>query len=140
MKTPEYTKCLKEALSNRKKLKEFEKVVFNEECSVIFQSKIPKKLDDPGSFYVSCIIGSLCIDKALADLRAGINVMPYSTFMKLGLGEPTPTRMEIQLADRSIRYPRGVVENVLIKVDKFIIPVDFIVLDMEEGVEIPLIN
>nr|XP_023873469.1 uncharacterized protein LOC111986064 [Quercus suber] len=58
---------------------------------------------------------------------------------KLGLGEAKPTTISLQLADRSIKYPRGVIENVLVKVDKFIFPIDFIVLDMDEDKEIPLI-
>ncbi|XP_073152984.1 uncharacterized protein [Henckelia pumila] len=63
----------------------------------------------------------------------------YAKFLKLGLGEPKPTRMSLQLADRSIKYPRGIIEDVLVKVDKFIFPVDFVVLDMEEVLDMPLI-
>ncbi|XP_075473934.1 uncharacterized protein LOC142504991 [Primulina tabacum] len=65
--------------------------------------------------------------------------MPLSVFRKLGLGEPKPTRMSLQLADISVKYPRGVIEDVLVKVDKFIFPADFVVLDMEENMEMPLI-
>ena len=65
--------------------------------------------------------------------------MPFSIFRKLGLGEPKPTTITLQLADRSIKYPRGIVEDVLVKVNKFIFPVDFIVLDMEEDYDVPLI-
>ena len=72
-------------------------------------------------------------------MGASINLMPYSIFRKLGLKEPTPTTVSLQLADRSIKYPRRVVEEVLIKVDKFIFPVDFFVLNMEEDYDIPLI-
>ncbi|XP_073281946.1 uncharacterized protein [Primulina huaijiensis] len=77
--------------------------------------------------------------KALCDLGASINLMHFSVFRKLGLGEPKPTRMSLQLADRSFKYPRGVIEDVLVKVDKFIFPADFVVLDMEEDMEMPLI-
>ncbi|XP_075479313.1 uncharacterized protein LOC142520196 [Primulina tabacum] len=76
---------------------------------------------------------------ALCDLGASINLMPLSVLRKLGLGEPKPTRMSLQLADRSVKYPRGLIEDVLVKVDKFIFPVDFVVLDMEEDIEMPLI-
>ncbi|KAK5836108.1 hypothetical protein PVK06_011858 [Gossypium arboreum] len=65
--------------------------------------------------------------------------MPYKMFKQLGLGEPKPTRMSIQLADRSVKYLRGIIEDVLVKVDKFIFPIDFVVLDMDEDVEVPLI-
>ncbi|XP_073288032.1 uncharacterized protein [Primulina huaijiensis] len=76
---------------------------------------------------------------ALCDLGASINLMHFSVFRKLGLGEPKPTRMSLQLADRSFKYPRGVIEDVLVKVDKFIFPADFVVLDMVEDMEMPLI-
>ncbi|XP_076918034.1 uncharacterized protein LOC143578291 [Bidens hawaiensis] len=65
--------------------------------------------------------------------------MPYTIFSNLGLGESTLTRMSIQLADRSLKYPRGIVENMLVKIDKFVFPVDFIILDMEEDTFGPLI-
>ncbi|XP_073019313.1 uncharacterized protein [Primulina eburnea] len=83
--------------------------------------------------------GTSFFAKALCDLGASINLMPYSCFEKLGIGEVKPTTISLQLADRSIKFPRGVVEDVLVKVDKFIFPVDFVVLDMEEDREIPLI-
>ncbi|KAA3465595.1 protein NYNRIN-like [Gossypium australe] len=107
--------------------------------TAILQNKLPTKLKDPGSFTIPCLIGSLNIKKALADLSASINLMPYKMFKQLGLGEPKPTRMNIQLADRSIKYPRGVIEDILVKVDKFIFTVDFVVLDMDEDIEVPLI-
>ncbi|XP_073304117.1 uncharacterized protein [Primulina huaijiensis] len=77
--------------------------------------------------------------KALCDLGASINLMPLSVFRILGLGEPKPTRMSFQLADRSVKYPWGVIEDVLVKADKFIFPDDFVVLDMEEDMEMSLI-
>ena len=92
---------------------------------------MPQKLKDPGSFTIPCIIGNCTFDKVLCDLGASINLMPLSIMQKLGLEEPKPTNVSLQLADRSITYPRGIVEDVLFKVDKFIFPVDFIVLDME---------
>ncbi|KAL0431187.1 UNVERIFIED_CONTAM: hypothetical protein Sradi_0744700 [Sesamum radiatum] len=70
---------------------------------------------------------------------ASINLMPYSIFAKLGMHELTPTIVTLQLADRSIKYPRGIIEDVLVKVGKFVIPVDFVVLDMEEDANTPLI-
>ncbi|XP_027338257.1 uncharacterized protein LOC113852214 [Abrus precatorius] len=136
---PKYAKFLKDLLSNKKKLEELAMVTLNEECSAILQNKMPEKLKDPGSFTLPCLIGRLIVDRALADLGASINLMPYSVFKKLGLGEPRPTRMSIQLADRSIKYPRGIIEDVLVKVDKFIFPVDFVILDMDEDTKVPLI-
>ena len=63
--------------------------------------------------------------------------MPLSIVRRLGLGEARPTMVTLQLENRLLKHPRGVIEDVLVKVDKFIFPVDFIVLDMEEDKEIP---
>src|SRR5262249_15760907 len=136
---PNYAKFLKEILSNKRKLEDISTVTLNEECSAILQNKLPQKLKDPGSFTIPCVIGTRTISKALADLGASINLMPYSLFKTLNLGEPKPTRMSIQLADRSIRYPRGIIEDVLVKVDKLIFPVDFVIMEMEEDFEVPVI-
>ena len=65
--------------------------------------------------------------------------MPLSIFRKLGLGEADPTIITLQLADRSLTHPRGIIEDVLVKVEKFIFPVDFIVLNMEDGKEVPIV-
>ncbi|XP_010256221.1 PREDICTED: uncharacterized protein LOC104596664 [Nelumbo nucifera] len=134
-----YAKFLKEIISNKRKLEEFEMVKLNEEYSAILQNKLPPKLKDPGSFSIPCTIGEINFDKALCDLGASINLMPFFVFKKFGIKEPTPTIVSLQLADRSIKHPRGVVEDVLVKVDKFILHVDFIVLDMEEDYDMPLI-
>ncbi|XP_075491897.1 uncharacterized protein LOC142530030 [Primulina tabacum] len=136
---PSYAKFFKEILSNKRKLVDFETVKISEECFAILQNKLPPKAKDPGSLSIPCTIGNSFFGKALCDLGASINLMPYSCFEKLGIGEVKPTTISLQLADRSIKYPRGVVEDVLVKVDKFIFPVDFVVLDMEEDREIPLI-
>ena len=65
--------------------------------------------------------------------------MPLSIIRRLGLGEACPTRFTLQLADRSLKHPRGVIEDILVKVDKFVFLADFIILDMEEDKEIPII-
>ncbi|GJY41657.1 DNA-directed DNA polymerase [Tanacetum coccineum] len=111
----------------------------NERCSAVLLNKLPPKEKDPGSFTIPCDIGDLHINNALADLGANISLMPYSIYEKLGFGEPKPTRMSLELADRSIKYPRGIAENVLIKVDKFVLPIDFVILDMREDSKIPII-
>lgn len=136
---PKYVKFLKEILTNKRKFEEHETVMLTEECSALLLKKLPPKLRDPGSFTIPCTIGNVHFDKVLCDLGASVNLMPFSIYKKLGLGEVKPTTVHLQLADRSIKYPRGVVEDVLIKVDKLIFPVDFIVLDMEEDREVPLI-
>jgi hypothetical protein len=89
------------------------------------------------------LIGVSQIERALLDLGASVNMLPFSVYVQLGLGELKPTCMTLQLADRSVKVPRGIVEDVLIKVDKFYFPVDFIVFDMELvqnlGSQIPVI-
>ncbi|KAL0367367.1 UNVERIFIED_CONTAM: hypothetical protein Sradi_3626800 [Sesamum radiatum] len=136
---PSSAKFLNEVLSNKRKWEEDETVKLNEECSAILQNKLPPKLKNPGSFSILCTIGSIDFDKVLCDLGASVNLMSYSIFKRLGMHELTPSIITLQLADRSIKYPREIVEDVLVKVGKFIIPVDFIVLDMEEDKNMSLI-
>ncbi|XP_031258274.1 uncharacterized protein LOC116116320 [Pistacia vera] len=135
---PSYAKFLKEILSNKRKLDDEEMVMLTEECSAILQKKLPPKLKDPGSFTIPCIIGNITFDRVLCDLGASINLMPFSVFRRLGIGEVKPTTMSLQLTDRSIQHLRAIVEDVLVKVGKIIFPADFVVLDMEEDKEIPL--
>ncbi|XP_062103876.1 uncharacterized protein LOC133814993 [Humulus lupulus] len=96
-------------------------------------------MKDPSSFTILCTIGGLSFNKDLCDLGASINLMPLSVFKKLGVGEVKPMTITLQLADCSLTYPRGIIEDVLVKVHKFILPADFVVLDMEEDQEIPII-
>ncbi|KAL8506114.1 hypothetical protein ACS0TY_017103 [Phlomoides rotata] len=116
-----------------------ETVMLTEELSARLQKKLPVKLSDPGSFILPCKIREGGKYRALCDLGASINLMPLSLFKVLGLGELKSTTMKIQLADRTMTYPRGIVEDVMVKVDNFIFPVDFVVLDMVEDRSIPLI-
>ena len=96
-------------------------------------------MTDPGSCIIPCVLDEGTQEKALADSGASINVMPYKLLLKLGLEDLRPTRMTLQLADRSVRKPRGIVEDVLVRVAKLIIPVDFVILDIDDDVEVPLI-
>ncbi|GKE50739.1 DNA-directed DNA polymerase [Tanacetum coccineum] len=96
---------------------------------------LPLKEKDPWSFTIPYDIGQLHINNALADLGASIRLMPYTMYEKLSLGEPKATRKSLELVDRSIQYPRGIVKNLLIKVDKFFLLIDFVILDMPEDDE-----
>ncbi|XP_015970939.1 uncharacterized protein LOC107494412 [Arachis duranensis] len=107
-------------------------MVLTEECSVIIHKKLPQKLKDPGSFQIPCIIGDITIEKALCDLGASINLMSLTMMRKMKIKEAKPTRIALQLADRTCKFPHGVVEDLLVKVGEFIFPIDFVVLDMEE--------
>jgi len=107
--------------------------------NVIIQKGLPKKSKDPRSFNLPMTICALSMDKVLLDLGASINLIPLAMLKKIGDLEVQPTKMSLRLADRSIKYPYGVVEDVLVKVDKFIFPVDFVIMDMKEDEEVPLI-
>lgn len=119
---------MKGILAKKIILEDFESVALTEEVSAVLQRKLPPKLKDPGSFTIPCIIGSMEFKRCLCDLGANINLMPLSVFKKLGLPDPTPTNVTLQLVDRSLTYPRGIVENVLVKVEEFIYPAGFIAL------------
>ncbi|KAI3776015.1 hypothetical protein L1987_45775 [Smallanthus sonchifolius] len=137
---PKYAKFLKDFLKRKDRIGEFSNIPLTGGCSAVVLNKLPEKLTDPGTFTISCLFGgAITPAHALADLGASINLMPFSLFEKLGLGELTPTRMSLSLADRSVKYPRGIIENLLVKVDKFVFPVDFVVLDMEADERVPII-
>ncbi|XP_062102971.1 uncharacterized protein LOC133813960 [Humulus lupulus] len=130
---------MKDILSKKRKMGEYETVALTEECSIVLQRKLPRKLRDPGSFTIPCITRNFESMNALCDLGASINLMPHSVFRILKLGEARSTTVTLQLVDRSLAHPRGIIEDVLVKVDKFIFPTDFIVLDMEEDANVPII-
>ncbi|KAK4708596.1 hypothetical protein R3W88_029521 [Solanum pinnatisectum] len=95
--------------------------------------------EDPGAFTISCTIGMLQFTKALCNLGASINLMPYAIYKQLGLGEPKATTMRLLMADQSIKHPVGILYDILIKVDQFIFLADFVILDCEIDAEIPII-
>ena len=128
---PAYAKILKDLCTIKKGLGIEKKAFLTEHVSAIIQSKYPVKYKDPGSPTIPVNIGGNCIDKSLLDLGASVNLMPYSVYMQLGLGELKPTTITLSLADRSVKIPKGIVEDVLVKIDKFYYPVDFVVLDTE---------
>ncbi|GJQ93870.1 reverse transcriptase domain-containing protein [Tanacetum coccineum] len=101
--------------------------------------KLPEKLGDPGKFLIPCNFLGMDVCYALADLGASINLMPLSIWKKLSLPELTPTRMTLELADRSITHPKGVAEDVFVKVRSFHFPTDFVVVDFEADPRVPLI-
>ena len=96
-------------------------------------------MEDPGSFTIPCSIGKYEFKKDLCDSGASINLMPLSVVQRLSLGELTPTAITLQMADISMAQLEGVLEDVLIKVGKFIFPVDFIIMKMEEDTQVPLL-
>nr|XP_009784062.1 PREDICTED: uncharacterized protein LOC104232536 [Nicotiana sylvestris] len=139
LQMPSYAKFLKEILSSKRKLEEVSVVMLTEKWSAILQNKIPQKLGDPGSFTISCTLGGVYFEKALCDSGASINLMPFSIFRKLDLGEMKDISVSLQFAYQSTKKPKGIIKNVLVRLDKFVFPVDFIVLEMKECPDKPII-
>ncbi|XP_048494419.1 uncharacterized protein LOC104887343 [Beta vulgaris subsp. vulgaris] len=108
MQIPSYSKFLKEIMSKKKKLEKYETIALSEECSAVIQKKLPPKLKDPGSFSIPCTIGDNKFSKALCDLGASVSLMPLSICKKLGLHNIKSTTVSLQLANRSIKYPIGI--------------------------------
>ncbi|KAJ0569236.1 putative retrotransposon gag domain, aspartic peptidase domain superfamily [Helianthus annuus] len=129
---PRYAKFLKELCTSKKKLKGNETVKVGENISAVLQKRLPQKCKDPGVFTVPCKLGNLNIPRAMLDLGASINVLPNSIFKTLNVGPLKRTGVVIQLADRSLVYPKGVLEDVLVQVNELVFPADFYVLDMED--------
>ncbi|XP_070011440.1 uncharacterized protein [Nicotiana sylvestris] len=126
---PGYAKFMKDLVTKKRSM-DCETIKITHQVSVIMHSMAPK-LDDPGDFTIPCTIGSAEFEKALCDLGASINLMPYSVFKTLGIGQPRPSSMRLQMADRSMNKPLGIIDHVLVRVDKFILPADFVILDCE---------
>lgn len=128
---PSYAKCLKELCTHKRTTQVPKKAFLTSQVSSILSNQIPVKYKDPGCPTISCVIGNTLVDKALLDLGASVNLLPFSVYQALGLGELKKTNMTLQLADRSIKMPKGLIEDVLIKIGDFIFPVDFVVLETQ---------
>ncbi|KHN12486.1 hypothetical protein glysoja_027872, partial [Glycine soja] len=136
---PLYAKFLKDMLTKKNRYINNDTIVVEGNCSAVIQRILPPKHKDPGSVTIPCSIGEVTMGKALIDLGASINLMPLSMCRRLREIKIMPTRMTLQLVDRSITRPYGVIEDVLVRVKHLIFPADFIVIDIEKDVDIPLI-
>jgi hypothetical protein len=128
---PSYAKFLKDLCTVKRKLNVKKKTFLAEQVNVILQNNNALKYKDLGCPPISCFIGEHKIERALLDLGASVNLLPYSDFQSLNLGELKPTFVTLLLVDRSVKVPRGIVEDVLVQVDKFIYPMDFVVLNTQ---------
>ncbi|GJT00459.1 reverse transcriptase domain-containing protein [Tanacetum coccineum] len=126
---PKFASTFKSLLSNKEKLFELANTPLNENCSAVLLKQLLEKLGDPDKFLISCDFQELDECLALADLGASINLMPLSVWKKLSLPELTPTRMTLELVNRSVAHPKGVSEDVFVKVGKFYFLADFVVFD-----------
>nr|GEZ48950.1 DNA-directed DNA polymerase [Tanacetum cinerariifolium] len=136
---PKFAPMFKKLLNNKDKLIELTKTPLNENCLAVVLKKLQEKLGDPGHFLTPCDFTGLDNYLALADLGAGINLMPLSIWKKLRLPTLNDTKMVLEFADRTISKPTGVAENVFVKVGKFYFPVDFVILDFVVDPRVPLI-
>ncbi|XP_056859558.1 uncharacterized protein LOC130508222 [Raphanus sativus] len=139
MLVPQYSKFLKDAVAAKKKEMEG-MVVLTHECSAIIKRlTIPKKLEDPGSFTLPCAIGPLMFERCLCDLGASVSLMPLSVAKKLGFSHYKKCKLSLVLADRSVKFPIGILEDLPVMVGNCEIPTDFVVLEMDEEARDPLI-
>ncbi|GJS61473.1 reverse transcriptase domain-containing protein [Tanacetum coccineum] len=136
---PRFAPTIRNLLMNKEKLLELAKIPLNENCSAMLLKKLLEKLGDPGKFLIPCNFPGMDVCHALADIGASINLMPLSIWKKLSLPELTPTRMTLELADRYITDPKGLAEDVFVKVGSFHFPTDFVVVDFEADPRVPLI-
>nr|GEU67929.1 reverse transcriptase domain-containing protein [Tanacetum cinerariifolium] len=136
---PGSTAQVQPLFANKDKLFELAKVPLNENCSAMLLKKLLEKLRDPCKFLIPCDFPRVDVCHAPVDLGASINLMPLSIWKKLSLPELTPTRMTLELADRSITRPKGVAEEVFFKVGKVHYSIDFVVVDFEADPRVPLI-
>ncbi|XP_048621486.1 uncharacterized protein LOC125591380 [Brassica napus] len=139
MLVPQYSKFLKDVVAQKKKEMEG-MVVLTHECSAIIQRlTVPRKLQDPGSFTLPCAIGPLTFERCLCDLGASVSLMPLSTAKKLGFTQYKKCRISLVLADRSVKLPIGILEDLPVMIGNCEIPTDFVVLEMDEEPRDPLI-
>ncbi|KAL4283519.1 hypothetical protein GQ457_16G018000 [Hibiscus cannabinus] len=136
---PNFAKFLKNMVTRKKRIEEFETTAATETCLALMHNKVPAKKTDPGNFTINCLIGHNYPTKALCDPGASINLMPKSVFQKLGIEEAKPTTVMLQLADHSYVQPEGKIEDILVQVDKFIFHADFLILDCEANTDAPII-
>ena len=136
---PQYTKFMKDILSKKRKITEegIESLIAT--CNVVIQKTLPEKMSDSSSFTIPYKIEDVDMGKGLFNSGASINLMPLSVAKRLSLGELTPTAMTLQIANRTLAHPEGIFEDVLIKVGKFVFPVDFVVINIEEDKQVPLL-
>jgi len=134
-----YAKFMKDILSKKKRINDEETIQLDANCNAIIQRRLPKKEQDPGRVTLPVAIGTINVSKALLDLGLSINLMTLSVAKRVGDLCIKRTRMTLQLADKSLAKPLGMAEDVLVKVDKFVFPTDFVVMDIEDDEALPLL-
>ncbi|XP_070035997.1 uncharacterized protein [Nicotiana tomentosiformis] len=136
---PGYAKMMKDLMSQKFDFQDLSTVTLTQTSSAVVTRPMAQNMSDQGSFNIPCTIGSYTFAKASCDLGAIINLMPLAIYTKLGIGRARPASMLLQLADHTVKRPTGILDDVLVKVEKFVFPVDFVILDCQVDEEIPII-
>ncbi|XP_016498996.1 uncharacterized protein LOC107817641 [Nicotiana tabacum] len=130
---------MKDLMSRKFDFQDLSTVTLTQTCSAVVTKPMAQKVSDPSSFTIPCTIGSYAFSKALCDMGATINLMPLVIYTKLGIARARPTSILLQLADRTVKRPTGILDDELVQVGKFVFPVDFVILDWQVDKEIPII-
>ncbi|WZZ71117.1 hypothetical protein YC2023_082487 [Brassica napus] len=125
---PSIKKYVKDMVSNNFPAAEHSVIMVSEEVSAIIQGETPIKRPDPGSFVLDCNIRDKSFPRSLCDLGSSVNLMPHSVAISLGYDEFKPTKLTLVLADRSVRIPEGVLDDVPVRINNCHVPTDFVVL------------
>ena len=135
---PGYAKFMKDLVTKKRSVT-FEDDDRLQHCSAIATRSLLQKKEDLRALTFPCTIKSLHFAKALFDLWSSIDIMPFTIYKKLGLGDSKPTAMRLLMADRTMKRPIGILHDVVVKVESFIFPADFAILDCEVDFEVPII-
>ncbi|XP_070035996.1 uncharacterized protein [Nicotiana tomentosiformis] len=136
---PGYAKMMKDLMSQKFDFQDLSTVTLTQTCNAVVTRPMAQKVSDPGSFTILCTIESYAFAKALCDLGASIKLMSLAIYTKLGIDRARPTSMLMQLAERTVNRPTGILDDVLVQVRKFAFPVDFVILNYQVDEEIPII-
>ena len=135
---PDYAKFMKDLVTKKRSVT-FEDDDRLQHCSAIATRSLVQKKEDPSAFTIPYTVGPLHFEKALCNLGASINIMSFLIYKKLGLGDPKPTVMRLLMADQTVKRPIGILHSVLAKVESFIFPADFVILDCEVDFQVSII-
>ncbi|XP_075091659.1 uncharacterized protein LOC142171854 [Nicotiana tabacum] len=130
---------MKDPMSQKFDFQDLSTVTLTQTCSAVVTRPMDQKVSDPGSFTIPCTIGSYAFSKALRDLGASKNLMPLVIYTKMSIGRARPTSMLLQLADRKVKRPTVILDDMLVQVGKFVFSADFVILDCQVDEEIPII-
>ncbi|XP_070054847.1 uncharacterized protein [Nicotiana tomentosiformis] len=136
---PGYAKMMKDLMSRKFDFQDLATVTLTQTYGAVVTRPVAEKLSDPGSFTIPCTIDSYAFAKALCNLGASINLMPLAIYKRLGIERARLTSMLLQLADRTVNRPSGILDDVLVHVGKIVFLADFVILDCQVDEDILII-